>query len=156
MSKDVCLNFFVVVVLSCSVGCVFCDPKEPIKVCTRFRARVLIFNIEVPITKGFPVSFCKNYVHGRLLRAFPLSLWPPEYETHSESRSGSVSPEETDSSVIFKCLDVTTVTVYEYFYWLLMYSWTILENVSSATARLQKLVFCGNVMMHLSVRYLLK
>lgn len=38
------------------MGCVFCDPKEPIRVCTRFRARVLIFNIEIPITQGFPVS----------------------------------------------------------------------------------------------------
>lgn len=38
-----------------SVGCVFCDPKEPIRACTRFRARVLLFNIELPITQGFPV-----------------------------------------------------------------------------------------------------
>ncbi|NXC67675.1 HBS1L protein, partial [Anhinga anhinga] len=42
-------------IIKINVGCVFCDPKEPIKVCTRFRARVLIFNIEVPVTKGFPV-----------------------------------------------------------------------------------------------------
>ncbi|XP_068006016.1 HBS1-like protein isoform X2 [Melanerpes formicivorus] len=42
-------------IIKINVGCVFCDPKEPIKVCTRFRARVLIFNVEVPITKGFPV-----------------------------------------------------------------------------------------------------
>ncbi|XP_074718678.1 HBS1-like protein isoform X9 [Strix uralensis] len=42
-------------IIKINVGCVFCDPKEPIKVCTRFRARVLVFNIEVPITKGFPV-----------------------------------------------------------------------------------------------------
>ncbi|XP_030909820.2 HBS1-like protein isoform X2 [Melopsittacus undulatus] len=42
-------------IIKINVGCVYCDPKEPIKVCTRFRARVLIFNIEVPITKGFPV-----------------------------------------------------------------------------------------------------
>lgn len=40
-----------------SVGCIFCGPKEPIKACTRFRARILIFNIEIPVTKGFPVSF---------------------------------------------------------------------------------------------------
>lgn len=39
-----------------SVGCIFCGPKEPIRACTRFRARILIFNIEIPITKGFPVS----------------------------------------------------------------------------------------------------
>uniref|UniRef100_A0A3Q0SAW5 HBS1-like translational GTPase n=1 Tax=Amphilophus citrinellus TaxID=61819 RepID=A0A3Q0SAW5_AMPCI len=42
-------------IIKINVGCVFCDPKEPIRVCTRFRARVLIFNIEVPITQGFPV-----------------------------------------------------------------------------------------------------
>lgn len=43
-----------------SMGCVFCDPKEPIRVCTRFRARILLFNIEVPITQGFPVSASKH------------------------------------------------------------------------------------------------
>ncbi|XP_012965632.1 HBS1-like protein isoform X1 [Mesocricetus auratus] len=42
-------------IIKINVGCIFCDPKEPIKACTRFRARILIFNIEVPITKGFPV-----------------------------------------------------------------------------------------------------
>ncbi|CAN9507416.1 unnamed protein product [Ophioblennius macclurei] len=42
-------------IIKINVGCVFCDPKEPIRVCTRFRARVLLFNIEVPITQGFPV-----------------------------------------------------------------------------------------------------
>ncbi|XP_053743888.1 HBS1-like protein isoform X1 [Synchiropus splendidus] len=42
-------------IIKINVGCVFCDPKEPIRACTRFRARVLLFNIEVPITQGFPV-----------------------------------------------------------------------------------------------------
>ncbi|XP_015268211.1 PREDICTED: HBS1-like protein isoform X1 [Gekko japonicus] len=42
-------------IIKIKVGCVFCCPKEPIKVCMRFRARLLIFNIEIPITKGFPV-----------------------------------------------------------------------------------------------------
>ncbi|XP_058939787.1 HBS1-like protein isoform X3 [Kogia breviceps] len=42
-------------VIKINVGCIFCGPKEPIKICTRFRARILIFNIEIPITKGFPV-----------------------------------------------------------------------------------------------------
>lgn len=52
-------------VISCSVGCIFCCPKEPIKTCTRFRARVLIFNIEIPITKGFPVSveFVRYFIY---------------------------------------------------------------------------------------------
>ncbi|XP_034964815.1 HBS1-like protein isoform X1 [Zootoca vivipara] len=42
-------------IIKINVACMFCCPKEPIKACTRFRARILIFNIEVPITKGFPV-----------------------------------------------------------------------------------------------------
>lgn len=42
-------------IIKINVGCVFCDPKEPIKSCSRFRARILLFNIEVPITQGFPV-----------------------------------------------------------------------------------------------------
>ncbi|XP_070704946.1 HBS1-like protein isoform X1 [Pempheris klunzingeri] len=42
-------------IIKINVGCVFCNPKEPIRVCTRFRARILLFNIEVPITQGFPV-----------------------------------------------------------------------------------------------------
>uniref|UniRef100_A0A665V7Y4 HBS1-like protein n=1 Tax=Echeneis naucrates TaxID=173247 RepID=A0A665V7Y4_ECHNA len=41
-------------IIKINVGCVFCDPKEPIRVCTRFRARILLFNIELPITQGFP------------------------------------------------------------------------------------------------------
>ncbi|KAK7906844.1 hypothetical protein WMY93_015456 [Mugilogobius chulae] len=42
-------------IIKMNVGCVFCDPKEPIRACTRFRARILLFNIELPITQGFPV-----------------------------------------------------------------------------------------------------
>jgi len=36
-------------------GMVLCDPSQPVPVATRFRARVVVFNIEVPITKGYPV-----------------------------------------------------------------------------------------------------
>ncbi|XP_076874765.1 HBS1-like protein isoform X2 [Brachyhypopomus gauderio] len=42
-------------IIKINVGCVFCHPKEPIRACSRFRARILLFNIEVPITQGFPV-----------------------------------------------------------------------------------------------------
>ncbi|XP_075900754.1 HBS1-like protein isoform X3 [Nelusetta ayraudi] len=42
-------------IIKINIGYVFCDPKEPIPICTRFRARILLFNIEVPITQGFPV-----------------------------------------------------------------------------------------------------
>lgn len=36
-------------------GMVICDPTSPIPVTSRFLARIVIFNIEVPITKGYPV-----------------------------------------------------------------------------------------------------
>ncbi|XP_072105664.1 HBS1-like protein isoform X1 [Mobula birostris] len=42
-------------IIKINVGCIFCDPKAPIKTCTRFRARVLIFNIDIPVTQGLPV-----------------------------------------------------------------------------------------------------
>ncbi|XP_056422566.1 HBS1-like protein isoform X2 [Hyla sarda] len=42
-------------IIKINVGFVFCNPIEPIRACTRFRARVLIFNFDVPITRGFPV-----------------------------------------------------------------------------------------------------
>uniref|UniRef100_A0A8C6Q4Z3 HBS1-like protein n=1 Tax=Nothobranchius furzeri TaxID=105023 RepID=A0A8C6Q4Z3_NOTFU len=42
-------------IIKINVGCVFCNPKEPIRACTRFRARILLFNIELPVTQGFPV-----------------------------------------------------------------------------------------------------
>ena len=38
-----------------SIGSVLCDPEKPVKVCTRFRARVIVFSPEYPITPGFPV-----------------------------------------------------------------------------------------------------
>uniref|UniRef100_A0A8C5QYX6 2-aminomuconic semialdehyde dehydrogenase n=1 Tax=Leptobrachium leishanense TaxID=445787 RepID=A0A8C5QYX6_9ANUR len=42
-------------IIKINVGCVFCSPNDPIKACTRFRAQVLVFNFDVPITQGFPV-----------------------------------------------------------------------------------------------------
>ncbi|CAD7003148.1 unnamed protein product [Ceratitis capitata] len=38
-----------------SVGCIICDPQNPIPVTTRFQARILVFNVTVPITIGYPV-----------------------------------------------------------------------------------------------------
>ncbi|XP_048386829.1 HBS1-like protein isoform X1 [Stegostoma tigrinum] len=42
-------------IIKINVGCIFCDQKAPIKTCMRFRARVLIFSIDIPITQGLPV-----------------------------------------------------------------------------------------------------
>lgn len=34
-----------------------CDPSSPLKSATRIKARIVLFNIEIPITKGFMVVF---------------------------------------------------------------------------------------------------
>lgn len=38
-----------------SVGSIICDPQNPIPVANRFQARILVFNVTVPITIGYPV-----------------------------------------------------------------------------------------------------
>lgn len=40
-----------------SVGNILCDPQNPIPVASKFEARIVVFNIAVPITKGYSVSF---------------------------------------------------------------------------------------------------
>ncbi|KNC24642.1 hypothetical protein FF38_01408 [Lucilia cuprina] len=37
------------------VGNIICDPQHPIPVTSRFQARILVFNVKVPITIGYPV-----------------------------------------------------------------------------------------------------
>lgn len=39
-----------------AVGYVLCDPQVPVPIASKFQARVVVFNVTVPITKGFPVS----------------------------------------------------------------------------------------------------
>lgn len=39
------------------IGSGLCDPSAPSKSATRIRAKIVLFNMEVPITKGFPVVF---------------------------------------------------------------------------------------------------
>lgn len=41
---------------SYSIGNVVCSVDNPAKVTNRIEARIIIFNIEIPITIGFPVS----------------------------------------------------------------------------------------------------
>ncbi|XP_068141958.1 protein HBS1 [Drosophila tropicalis] len=38
-----------------TVGCIISDPQIPIPVTTRFQARIIVFNVKVPITMGYPV-----------------------------------------------------------------------------------------------------
>lgn len=35
-----------------NIGYILCDPASPVPVTTKFEARIVIFNISVPITKG--------------------------------------------------------------------------------------------------------
>ncbi|KAJ3634938.1 hypothetical protein MTP99_007879 [Tenebrio molitor] len=38
-----------------SIGNVLCDPQNPVQVSSKFQARIVVFNLTVPITKGFSV-----------------------------------------------------------------------------------------------------
>ncbi|KAK0068676.1 HBS1-like protein isoform X1 [Biomphalaria pfeifferi] len=40
-----------------SIGSCLCDPNTPARSATRVRAKIVIFNIDLPITKGYPVVF---------------------------------------------------------------------------------------------------
>lgn len=40
---------------SISNGCILCDIINPIPITSRIQARILVFNVKVPITIGFPV-----------------------------------------------------------------------------------------------------
>ncbi|XP_041360116.1 HBS1-like protein isoform X2 [Gigantopelta aegis] len=40
-----------------NIGSVLCHPLSPCKCSTRIRAKIVIFNLEVPLTKGFPMVF---------------------------------------------------------------------------------------------------
>lgn len=39
-----------------AVGYILCDPVKQIPVASKFEARIVVFNITVPITRGFPVN----------------------------------------------------------------------------------------------------
>lgn len=39
-----------------SVGYILCDPQNPVQISSKFQARIVVFNVTVPITRGFPVS----------------------------------------------------------------------------------------------------
>ncbi|WP_395241762.1 EF-Tu/IF-2/RF-3 family GTPase, partial [Salmonella sp. s51933] len=40
-----------------TVGSVLCDPSYPIQAVSRLKSRIVIFDIAVPLTRGFPVLF---------------------------------------------------------------------------------------------------
>lgn len=59
-----------------SVGNILCDPQNPIPVASKFEARIVVFNIAVPITKGYSVSavICRYPVFYRSKKAFEAFL----------------------------------------------------------------------------------
>ncbi|XP_046858247.1 HBS1-like protein [Xenia sp. Carnegie-2017] len=44
-------------IVNITVGSILCDPSNPIQSVTKLRARIMVFNIDVPLTRGFPVVF---------------------------------------------------------------------------------------------------
>lgn len=44
-----------------NVGCILCDAQNPVQVSCKFKARIIVFNSTVPITKGYPVSMKMTY-----------------------------------------------------------------------------------------------
>ena len=57
--------YCVMYIVLCSIGSVLSDVEKPARVCTVIQARVLVFDIEFPITQGYPVSYhlCRAVDH---------------------------------------------------------------------------------------------
>ncbi|XP_062506221.1 HBS1-like protein isoform X2 [Corticium candelabrum] len=51
----VCMTLTEIDISKTPVGSMLCDPSNPVRPVLKFRARIIVFNIEIPITKGFPV-----------------------------------------------------------------------------------------------------
>lgn len=53
-----------IVIQNVSIGYVLCDLSQPITVSTKFEARIVVFNLTVPITLGHTVSYSIiNYIY---------------------------------------------------------------------------------------------
>lgn len=67
-SACACVRVFTVlfictcVCLMCSIGNVLSSIENPAKVTSLMEARIIVFNIEIPITNGYPVSMCPKVV----------------------------------------------------------------------------------------------
>ena len=53
---------------SLASGMVLCDPSQPIPVSAKFKARVVVFNIDVPITKGRVVTLLTEIMKASSLK----------------------------------------------------------------------------------------
>lgn len=52
---NITLNLGGMDMINISIGSILCDPLNVIEPTTKFRARIVVFNIDFPITQGFPV-----------------------------------------------------------------------------------------------------
>lgn len=52
---QVCVTLSGIDMTNMLVGYILCDLLNPIPLATRFRARIVVFNVKVPITNGYPV-----------------------------------------------------------------------------------------------------
>lgn len=50
-----------------TIGNVLCDPQNSVPIASKFQARIVVFNLTVPITKGFPVSFVWKNLYVEML-----------------------------------------------------------------------------------------
>ena len=48
-----------------STGNVLCNPDNPVRVSTSLEARVIVFDVEIPITMGYPVRILILQVTGK-------------------------------------------------------------------------------------------
>lgn len=45
-----------------SIGYILCDPNYPVPVSSKFEARLVVFNVTVPITKGYSVNITRHLI----------------------------------------------------------------------------------------------
>ena len=84
--QDQPLVIFICFFICClRVGSIICDVNSPMRTTTKIAARIVIFNIQIPLTKGFMVcsqrkmlsSFCyRNFVQWANL----FELWRNVYK----------------------------------------------------------------------------
>ena len=62
------MHALIISFLCSSIGNVLCSVENPAKVTSSVEARIIVFNIDIPITNGYPVSLL--YINGVLVKLF--------------------------------------------------------------------------------------
>ena len=78
-------------------GSIVCDPAQPIPSTSRMRARIVVFNIEIPITKGFPVRIMFFGWRTRVSADWAEYCWPLFFVSSSH-RDSWIKPSLTTFS----------------------------------------------------------